>query len=83
MGIKVLTEFEDLANVRLKFENNCVANLTASRLTPEPQRKIRIFQKDAGFNFNFSVIPRRAPYSCGMGLRSAIIYLLTSPLNHV
>lgn len=53
VGIRVLTEFEDLANARIKFENNCVVNLTASRLTPEPQRKIRIFQPDAYISIDF------------------------------
>ena len=53
VGIKVLSEFEDLANARLRFQSGCVANITASRLTPEPQRKIRIFQDDAYISIDY------------------------------
>lgn len=53
VGINVLTPFEDIANVRLRFENGAVANITASRLTPEKQRKIRIFQEDAYISLDY------------------------------
>ena len=53
IGIPVLTPYEDIANVRIKFKNNAVANLTASRLTPERQRKIRIFQEDAYISLDY------------------------------
>jgi predicted dehydrogenase len=43
VGIPVLSESEDIANVRLRFANGCVANLTASRVSPERMRKIRVF----------------------------------------
>ena len=43
VGVAVLSESEDIANARLKFENGCVANLTASRVSPESMRKIRVF----------------------------------------
>lgn len=43
VGIPVLSESEDIANARLKFENGCVANLTASRVSAERMRKIRVF----------------------------------------
>ncbi len=43
VGIPVLSKSEDIANVRLKFANGCVANLTASRVSPERMRKIRVF----------------------------------------
>ncbi|MDE2680475.1 MAG: Gfo/Idh/MocA family oxidoreductase [Verrucomicrobiota bacterium] len=43
VGVAVLSESEDIANARLKFENGCVANLTASRVSPESLRKIRVF----------------------------------------
>ncbi len=43
VGIPVLSESEDIANVRLRFANGCVANLTASRISPERMRKIRVF----------------------------------------
>jgi predicted dehydrogenase len=43
VGIPVLSKSEDIANVRLRFVNGCVANLTASRVSPERIRKIRVF----------------------------------------
>ena len=54
IGIPVLTPFEDIANVRIKFKNQTIANLTASRLTPEAQRKIRIFQEDAYISLDYA-----------------------------
>jgi predicted dehydrogenase len=52
-GIPVLTEQEDIANARIRFESGCVADLTVSRVTPERQRKIRIFQPDAYLSLDF------------------------------
>jgi predicted dehydrogenase len=43
VGVPVLSKSEDIANARLRFVNNCVANLTASRVSPERMRKIRVF----------------------------------------
>jgi predicted dehydrogenase len=43
VGIPVLSRSEDIANARLRFANGCVANLTASRVSPERMRKIRAF----------------------------------------
>jgi predicted dehydrogenase len=43
VGIPVLSATEDIANARLRFANGCVANLTASRVSPERIRKIRVF----------------------------------------
>jgi predicted dehydrogenase len=43
VGIPVLSRSEDIANARLRFANNCVANLTVSRVSPERMRKIRVF----------------------------------------
>lgn len=43
VGIPVLSKSEDIANARLRFANGCVANLTASRISPEKMRKIRVF----------------------------------------
>ncbi len=53
IGINVLTPYEDIANVRIKFKNNAIADLTASRLTPDAQRKIRIFQEDAYISLDY------------------------------
>jgi predicted dehydrogenase len=43
VGVPVLSATEDIANARLRFANGCVANLTASRVSPERMRKIRVF----------------------------------------
>jgi predicted dehydrogenase len=43
VGIPVLSTTEDIANARIRFANGCVANLTASRVSPEKMRKIRVF----------------------------------------
>jgi predicted dehydrogenase len=47
VGIPVLSKSEDIANARLRFENGCVANLTASRISPDRMRKIRVFSGGA------------------------------------
>ena len=54
IGIPVLTKFEDIANARLKFSSGCICDITASRLTPEKQRKIRIFQPDAYISVDYA-----------------------------
>ncbi len=45
-GVPVLTDQGDIANVRLEFENGCVANLTASRVSKKKMRKFRVFQRN-------------------------------------
>ncbi len=45
VGVNILTKSEDIANARISFANGCVANLTASRVSDEVMRKIRIFQE--------------------------------------
>ena len=52
-GVSVLTEETDIANARIKFENGCVANVTASRVSLKPQRKMRVFQHDAYIGIDF------------------------------
>jgi predicted dehydrogenase len=47
VGIPVLSKSEDIANARLRFANGCIANLTASRISPEKMRKIRVFSGGA------------------------------------
>ncbi|HTB23415.1 MAG TPA: Gfo/Idh/MocA family oxidoreductase [bacterium] len=53
VGLPVLSHTEDIANVRLAFEGGCVANLTASRVTTDKQRKIRIFTRDAYLSVDY------------------------------
>jgi predicted dehydrogenase len=53
VGIAVLSRNLDIANARLVFPNGCVANLTASRVTNTPQRKLRFFQPDGCVAIDF------------------------------
>jgi predicted dehydrogenase len=53
VGVNVLTRFEDIANARMIFRNGCIANLTASRVSDEPMRKIRIFQEDTYISLDY------------------------------
>ncbi|RYG28600.1 MAG: Gfo/Idh/MocA family oxidoreductase, partial [Chitinophagaceae bacterium] len=46
-GVAVMTDTPDIANVRVEFNNGCVANLTSSRISMKKMRKVRVFQKDA------------------------------------
>jgi predicted dehydrogenase len=52
-GISVISETPDIANARIEFENGCVANLTASRISMKNMRKSRFFQKDAYISIDF------------------------------
>jgi len=53
VGINVLTKFEDIANARLTFKNGCIANLTASRVSDDTMRKIRIFQENTYISLDY------------------------------
>lgn len=52
-GVPVLSDAVDIANARLVFENGCVANVTASRVSMKTERKMRIFQPDAYISMDF------------------------------
>nr|WP_294921647.1 Gfo/Idh/MocA family oxidoreductase [uncultured Flavobacterium sp.] len=52
-GVSVISETPDIANARIEFENGCVANLTASRISMKNMRKTRFFQKDAYISVDF------------------------------
>ncbi len=52
-GVSVISETPDIANARIEFENGCVANLTASRISMKNMRKSRFFQKDAYISVDF------------------------------
>jgi len=52
-GVAVVSEAEDIANVRLKFESGCVANLTSSRISLNPMRRMRLFQKNQYIAMDF------------------------------
>jgi len=53
IGAPVFTEEEDIANARIQFENGCVANVTASRISMKSERRMRIFQPDAYITLDF------------------------------
>lgn len=52
-GVAVLSATEDIANVRLGFENGCVANVTASRISRDRLRKIRVFEDDMYLSLDY------------------------------
>jgi predicted dehydrogenase len=52
-GVSVISASPDIANVRIEFENGCVANLTASRMSLKQMRKVRFFQRDAYLSLDF------------------------------
>lgn len=53
-GVAVVSDTPDIANARIEFDNGCVANLTASRVSLKSMRKTRIFQKNAYISIDFS-----------------------------
>lgn len=53
VGITVLSKTEDIANARIEFENGCVANLSASRMSLKKNREIRVFQDNAYLSLDF------------------------------
>ncbi len=52
-GVSVISETADIANARIEFDNGCVANLTASRISLKKMRKLRLFQRDAYISVDF------------------------------
>lgn len=52
-GVAVVSDSPDIANARIEFENGCVANLTASRISLKQMRKVRLFQRDAYISLDF------------------------------
>ena len=53
VGVPILSKREDIANVRVRFENGCVANITASRISQDKLRKIRVFQENAYLSLDY------------------------------
>jgi predicted dehydrogenase len=54
VGVAVLTPRPDIANARLKFASGCIANITASRISKDRVRKIRVFQRDAYLSVDYA-----------------------------
>ena len=53
VGVPVLSRSEDIANARIRFENDCVANISVSRVSPEKMRKIRVFQPEGYLSLDY------------------------------
>lgn len=53
VGVAVLSQAEDIANARIRFESGCVANITTSRISQDKMRKIRVFQDDAYLSLDY------------------------------
>ena len=72
VGVPVISDQVDIANARIQFESGCVANVTASRVSMERMRKIRIFQKDTYLSLDFATLEialyRRIPPDSPHGL---------------
>lgn len=66
VGVPVLTKHEDIANARIRFENGCVANITASRISPERMRKIRVFQEDCYLSLDYQEQEGKIYYRDGL-----------------
>lgn len=65
VGVPVLSSGEDIANVRIRFASGCVANLTASRISDETIRRLRVFQEDSYLSIDYQAqtveLVRRTP----------------------
>lgn len=53
VGASVLSDHEDITNVRIKFKNGCIADITASRVTMERSRRMRIYQADSYLSIDY------------------------------
>jgi predicted dehydrogenase len=54
VGVKALTDKADIANARIRFRNGCIANVTASRISAERVRKLRIFEADSYLSIDYA-----------------------------
>lgn len=93
-GVPVLSPSEDIANARLVFENGCVANVTASRISQEKVRKIRVFQQDTYVSLDYqnqtghlyrrtgsSIAPVDVPIEKGEALANELRAFVSCVLN--
>jgi predicted dehydrogenase len=81
VGVPVLTTNIDIANARLEFADGCVANVTASRVSKDALRKLRIFQSDAYFSLDYQkqevVMARRVGAATATGIPAIDVQTLT------
>jgi predicted dehydrogenase len=73
VGVSVLTANEDIANARLRFENGCVANVTASRISPDRMRKLRVFQEDCYLSLDYQDQSGHVHWKEGMEIKRASV----------
>jgi predicted dehydrogenase len=81
-GVKVVHDTPDIANARLEFANGCVVNLTASRISLKPIRKMRIFERSAYHSLDF--VAQKADYVSLQRAEEAVaedIQLRDIPIN--
>jgi predicted dehydrogenase len=80
VGVPVLTSNIDIANTRLEFADGCVANVTASRVSKDAIRKLRVFQPDAYFSLDYQkqevIMARRVDGAAEAGLPAIDIQTL-------
>jgi predicted dehydrogenase len=94
-GVPVLSKSEDIANVRLQFENGCVANVTASRVSLDKVRKIRVFQQDTYVSLDYQnqtgrlvrrengqIVPAEVPIEKSDALESELASFISCVHNH-
>ncbi len=84
VGVPVFSTQEDIANVRLRFDSGCVANLTASRISVDRMRKIRIFEENAYVSTDYSeqevIVYHKKPGAIPEGL-SPMEWITIEPLE--
>ncbi len=68
VGVAILSDSEDIANARVLFENGCVANITASRVSQERLRKIRVFKPQAYLSLDYQTHTGETVYLGAAGL---------------
>jgi len=71
VGVPVLTSHEDIANARLRFKNGCIANVTASRISPDRMRKIRVFQENCYLSLDYQEQNGRVFWTDSEGIQVA------------
>ncbi|PIQ83616.1 MAG: hypothetical protein COV75_06630 [Candidatus Omnitrophica bacterium CG11_big_fil_rev_8_21_14_0_20_63_9] len=69
LGIAVLSKSEDIANARVRFASGCVANLTASRISDESIRRIRVFQEDSYLSIDYKAQAVELAHKTRAGIR--------------
>lgn len=69
-GVAIISKTADIANARIEFDNGCVANLTASRISLKKMRKMRVFQRDAYISLDF------------LDKKTEIVRLYDEPVNN-